>query len=277
MRLKDKVVVVTAAGQGIGLASVLRMAREGAKVFATDIRDDLLIQLMEIATRENLDISVKKVDVTEKSDIEALAAELEKVDVLFNCAGFVHQGSIFECSDQMFDLSYNINVRGMFWMCQNLVPKIPDGGSVINMSSVASSIKGAPNRVSMSETPHFDSPHQLRCVKLREKLLLHYYRFAYGTTKAAVIGLTKSLAADLVSRKVRVNAICPGTVETPSWHQRVNESADPEQAKKDFVARQKMERLGTAEEIAALVSYLASDESAYTTAVAHVIDGGWSI
>jgi len=247
MRLKDKVVVVTAAGQGIGLASVLRMAREGAKVFATDIRDDLLIQLMEIATRENLDISVKKVDVTEKSDIEALAAELEKVDVLFNCAGFVHQGSIFECSDQMFDLSYNINVRGMFWMCQNLVPKIPDGGSVINMSSVASSIKGAPNR------------------------------FAYGTTKAAVIGLTKSLAADLVSRKVRVNAICPGTVETPSWHQRVNESADPEQAKKDFVARQKMERLGTAEEIAALVSYLASDESAYTTAVAHVIDGGWSI
>jgi len=246
-RVQDKLVVVTAAAQGIGRASALMLAREGATVIATDIREDLLEELSEAAKKENLNITVKKVDVTAKSDVLALADGLEKVDVLFNCAGYVHQGSIFDCSDEIFERSMNINVRSMFWMCQNIAPKVPDGGSIINMSSVCSSIKGAPNR------------------------------FAYGTTKAAVLGLTKSLAADLVGRHIRVNAICPGTVETPSWHGRVNESTDPEQARRDFIARQKMGRLGTAEEIAALVTYLASDESAYTTGTEHIIDGGWSI
>merc|ERR1712183_777521 len=239
--------LLTAAGQGIGRASALMLAREGATVVATDINEELLDDLLNTAKEENLDMTVKKVDVTCKSDILTLAESLEKVDVLFNCAGYVHQGSIFECSDEIFERSININVRSMFWMCQSISPKVPDGGSIINMSSVCSSIKGAPNR------------------------------FAYGTTKAAVIGPTKSLAADLVGRKVRVNAICPGTVETPSWQGRVRESKDPEQARKDFIARQKMGRLGTAEEIAALVTYLSSDESAYTTGTVQVIDGGWSI
>jgi len=246
-RVQDKVVVITAAGQGIGKASTLMLAREGARVIATDIREDLLAELAEQAKEEDLTITVKKVDVTVKEDVLGLAESLENVDVLFNCAGYVHQGSIFDCSDDVFERSMNINVRSMFWMCQSIAPKIPDGGSIINMSSVCSSIKGAPNR------------------------------FAYGTTKAAVIGLTKSVSADLVSRHIRVNAICPGTVETPSWHDRVNESQDPEVARKDFIARQKMGRLGTAEEIAALVTYLASDESAYTTGTVHIIDGGWSI
>jgi len=246
-RVQNKLVVITAAGQGIGRASALMLAREGATVIATDIRVDLLEELENTAKEEKLSITVRKVDVTSKEEILSLAEGLGKVDVLFNCAGYVHQGSIFECSDEVFERSMNINVRSMFWMCQTIAPKVPDGGSIINMSSVCSSIKGAPNR------------------------------FAYGTTKAAVIGLTKSLSADLVTRHVRVNAICPGTVETPSWHGRVNESQDPELARKEFIARQKMGRLGTAKEIAALVTYLASDESAYTTGTIQVIDGGWSI
>merc|ERR1711872_938780 len=246
-RMQGKQVLLTAAGQGIGRASALMLAREGATVVATDVNEELLDDLKKTAETENLNITVKKVDVTNKSDILTLAADIEKVDVLFNCAGYVHQGSIFECSDEIFERSMNINVRSMFWMCKSIAPKIPDGGSIINMSSVCSSIKGAPNR------------------------------FAYGTTKAAVIGLTKSLASDLVGRKVRVNAVCPGTVETPSWHDRVNESEDPNTAREQFIARQKMGRLGTSEEIAALVTYLASDESAYTTGTEQIIDGGWSI
>merc|ERR1711936_471987 len=240
-------VVITAAGQGIGRASALRLAREGASVLATDISCQALQELDKIAKEEDLKLEVRKLDVTCKDDIENLAKSLEKVDVLFNCAGYVHQGSIFECSDEIFQRSMDINVRSMFWIVKALVSKIPDGGSIINMSSVASSIKGAPNR------------------------------FAYGTSKAAVIGLTKSLAADLVPRRIRCNAICPGTVETPSWHDRVNESEDPVRAKENFIARQPMGRLGTAEEIAALVTYLASTESAFTTGATHIIDGGWSI
>jgi len=246
-RVDGKTAVVTAAGQGIGRASALMLAKEGANVIATDIRSDLLESLASEAAKENLVVNVRTLDVTKKEDILNLAKELTKVDVLFNCAGYVHQGSIFNCTDEIFERSFNINVRSMFWMCQSIAPLIPDGGHIINMSSVASSIKGAPER------------------------------FAYGTTKAAVIGLTKSLAADLVGRKICVNAVCPGTVETPSWHGRVNESTDPVQAKKDFIARQKMGRLGTAEEIASLVVYLSSDESSYTTGACHVIDGGWSI
>jgi len=240
-------VVITAAGQGIGRASALRLAREGASVLATDISCQALEDLRKIAEQEDIKLEVRKLDVTCKEDIENLAQSLEKVDVLFNCAGYVHQGSIFDCSDETFQRSMDINVRSMFWIVKALVSKIPDGGSIINMSSVASSIKGAPNR------------------------------FAYGTSKAAVIGLTKSLAADLVPRRIRCNAICPGTVETPSWHDRVNESEDPNTAKEKFIARQPMGRLGTAEEIAALVTYLASTESAFTTGATHIIDGGWSI
>jgi len=246
-KLSDLQVVITAAGQGIGRASALMLAREGATVLATDISEEALQDLSKIAVQENLKLEVRRLDVTCKDHIENLAQSLEKVDVLFNCAGYVHQGSIFECSDETFQRSMDINVRSMFWMVKALVGKIPDGGSIINMSSVASSIKGAPNR------------------------------FAYGTSKAAVIGLTKSLAADLVGRRIRCNAICPGTVETPSWHGRVNESEDPVSAKKKFIERQPMGRLGTAEEIAALVTYLASSQSAFTTGATHIIDGGWSI
>jgi len=246
-RLSGKVAIVTAAGQGIGRQSALQMAKEGATVWATDIRWDLLQSLVEEAESLKLDVKGRTVDVTKLEDISSLGKCVPSLDILFNCAGMVHQGSIFECTEEIFDRSFELNVKSMFLMCKEFLPKLSDGGSVINMSSVASSIKGAPNR------------------------------FAYGTTKAAVIGLTKSLAADLVHRKVRVNAICPGTVETPSWEDRVNESADPIQARKDFIARQKLGRLGTTEEIASLVVYLASDESGYTTGTTHVIDGGWSM
>jgi len=246
-RLDGKKAVITAAGQGIGLATALMFAREGGKVIATDIREDLLEKLSCDAKAEGLDICVRKVDITKKEDILALAEDVKQLDILFNCAGYVHQGSIFDCTDDIFERSFNINVRSMFWTCQILAPLLSDGGSIINMSSVCSSIKGAPNR------------------------------FAYGTTKASVIGLTKSLAADLVHRQIRVNAVCPGTVHTPSWEDRVQESQDPEQAKKDFIARQALGRLGTAEEIAALCTYLGSDESKYTTGTTQVIDGGWSI
>jgi len=216
-------------------------------VIATDFNTESLESLRQEAVNENLNIKVKKLDVTNKEELQSVVEQIDKIDVLFNCAGYVHQGSIFDCSDDIFQRSWDINVRSMFWMVKAAAAKIPDGGSIINMSSVASSVKGAPNR------------------------------FAYGTTKAAVIGLTKSLAADFVARKVRVNAICPGTVETPSWHDRVNENDNPEEAKKSFIARQALGRLGTAEEIAALVTYLASNESAYTTGTVNVIDGGWSI
>jgi len=245
-RLDEKIAVVTGAGQGIGRQSALLMAKEGATVYATDLRLDLLNQLVADAGKD-VDIRIVKVDVTKKDDILDLEKSIPPFHILFNCAGYVHQGSFLECTDEIFERSWQINVRSMFWMSQILLSKMVDGGSVINMASVASSIKGAPNR------------------------------FAYGTTKAAVVGLTKSLAADLIHRKIRVNSICPGTVHTPSWEDRVQDSADPEQAKKDFIARQKLGRLGTAEEIAYLVIYLASDESAYTTGTEHVIDGGWSI
>jgi len=246
-RVQNKVILLTAAGQGIGKASCFMLAKEGAKVVATDIDAELLDNLKTEAAEMNLTIETHKLDVTKKEDIQKVIEKIDQIDVLFNCAGYVHQGSIFDCTDDVFQRSFDINVRSMFWMVKAAAEKIPDGGSIINMSSVASSIKGAPNR------------------------------FAYGTTKAAVIGLTKSLAADFVCRKVRVNAICPGTVETPSWHDRVNESQDPDAAKKNFIARQALGRLGKPEEISALVTYLASDESAYTTGSVHVIDGGWSI
>jgi len=244
-RLAGKTALVTAAGQGIGRATTEAFIREGATVIATDLMPNLL---------DGLDCQCEKLDVMEKQAIEDLVASLDKVDVLFNCAGFVDHGTILDCDDKAWNFSFDLNVRSMFWMAQSVIPKMLEhkSGSIINMSSVASSIKGAPNR------------------------------FIYGTTKAAVIGLTKSIAVDYVDQGIRCNAICPGTVESPSWHGRVKNQAklagvSEETIKQDFMDRQAMGRIGTPEEIAALAVYLASDESSFTTGTTHAIDGGWSI
>jgi len=246
IRLKDKIMVVSAAAQGIGRAAAMAAAREGAIVYATDVNESALAQLK----KEFPNINTQVLDVLDKQAIDNFAQTLDVVNVLFNCAGYVHNGSILTCTDEDWDFSFNLNVKSMFHMIKTFLPKMLDhqGGSIINMSSVASSIKGAPNR------------------------------FIYGTTKAAVIGLTKSIAIDYIKQGVRVNAICPGTVETPSWEGRVqSQGDDPEKTLKEFIARQPIGRVGTAEEIAALAIYLASDESAYTTGTINIIDGGWSI
>ena len=205
----------------------------------TDLNADLL---------EGLDCRVEVLDVTDKTAIYALLAQSPRLNVLFNCAGFVHHGTILDLTDDDWAFSFNLNVRSMFWTVQAALPGMVagGGGSIINMSSVASSIKGAPNR------------------------------FVYGTTKAAVIGLTKAVAADFITQGVRCNAICPGTVHSPSWEARVAAADDPEGAKRDFIARQPLGRIGTPEEVALLAVYLASDESAFTTGTAQIIDGGWS-
>lgn len=243
-RLQGKKALITAAAQGIGRASALAFAREGAQVVATDVNE---AKLREFAGTPG--ISIRRLDVTDRAAIEACAAEVGAVDVLFNCAGYVAGGTILECDDKAWDFSNDINVRAMFWMTRAFLPAMiaAGGGSVINMSSVASSVKGVVNR------------------------------FVYGTTKAAVIGMTKSVAADFIKQNVRCNAICPGTVQTPSLDERINSAADPVEARKAFVARQPLGRLGSAEEIAALALYLASDESAYTTGTIHVIDGGLTL
>ena len=239
MRLKGKICVVTAAGQGIGRASALQFAAEGARVIATDINAEAL------ATMQGVETQV--LDVTDGDAISAFAEKTGNIDVLFNCAGVVHAGDILACSEQDFDFAINLNVKAMYKMVQAFLPGMlaAQSGSIINMSSIASSVKGIPNR------------------------------FAYTMSKAAVIGLTKSIAADYITQGIRANAICPGTVDSPSLHQRLKETGNYEQALKDFIARQPIGRLGRAEEISALVTYLASDESAYTTGQAHVIDGGW--
>jgi 2-keto-3-deoxy-L-fuconate dehydrogenase len=192
---------------------------------------------------------VRRLDVRESQDVDKVAAELEGLEVLFNCAGFVHQGSILDCAEQDWDFSFDLNVKSMYRTCRAFLPAMLRArkGNIINMSSVASSIRGVPNR------------------------------FAYGTTKAAVIGLTKAIAADFVRQGIRCNAICPGTVHSPSLEQRMAAQGDAEKAYADFVARQPMGRLGRTEEVAALVVYLASDESAFTTGQIHLIDGGWTI
>jgi 2-keto-3-deoxy-L-fuconate dehydrogenase len=244
-RLSGKTVLVTSAAQGIGRASAIAMANEGAKVWATDIRADLL----EALAKDQPGISTFTLNVLSAEDIVAAAAKTGAVDALFNCSGFVHQGTILEAEDKDFDFSFNLNVRAHYHMIRAYLPMMvaKGGGSIINMASVCSSIKGLPNR------------------------------FAYGTTKAAVIGLTKSVAADFVTKGIRCNAVCPGTVDTPSLFDRMKAQGDVEKARAAFIARQPMGRLARADEVAAMVVYLASDESAFISGQAFVIDGGLSI
>ena len=244
MRLKGKTALVTAAGQGIGRASVLALAANGAQVLATDINAKLLESYAGIAN-----VTTKILDVMDKSAIQDLVSRIAPLDVLFNCAGFVHNGSILQATDEEWDFAFNLNVRAQYWMIQAALPKMiaAGGGSIINMSSVASSIKGLPNR------------------------------FVYGCSKAAVVGLTKAVAADFVAQGIRCNAIAPGTVDTPSLGDRINSYADPVEARKNFVARQPMGRLAQAHEIAPIVVYLASDESQFATGQVFSIDGGMTI
>ena len=240
-RLTGKTALITAAGQGIGRASALAMAREGATVFATDINAQALADLTDAG------LQTRVLDVRDPASIAAAVAAAGPVDVLFNCAGFVAGGTILDCDEAQWAFSIDLNMTAMYRMCRAFLPGMlaSGAGSIINMASVASSVIAAPNR------------------------------FVYGTTKAGVIGLTKAIAADFVTKGIRANAICPGTVESPSLEQRLRDSGDYAAAKAAFIARQPIGRIGKPEEIAALVVYLASDESSYTTGVAHVIDGGW--
>lgn len=243
-RLSGKTALITAAGQGIGRASAEAYAREGATVFATDINEKSLAELDAIDG-----ITAIKMDVLQPIEIEKTLKQTGTLDVLFNCAGYVHAGSILECSEEDWNFAFDLNVKAMYRLAKAVIPAMLEngGGSIINMSSVASSIKGVPNR------------------------------FAYCASKAAVIGMTKAIAADFVTKNLRCNAICPGTVDSPSLHDRLRETSDYESALKAFIARQPMGRIGKAEEIAALAVYLGSDESAFTTGQTHAIDGGWSI
>ncbi|MDR6625808.1 SDR family oxidoreductase [Caulobacter segnis] len=238
-RLTGKTALVTAAAQGIGKASAELFAREGARVIATDINEALLEGVQGCEPR--------KLDVLNPEAITALAAELGAIDILFNCAGYVHSGTILDCDEKAWALSNDLNVTAQYRAIRAFLPAMlaAGGGSIINMASVASSIKGVPNR------------------------------FAYGATKAAVIGLTKAVAADFVAQGIRCNAICPGTVDTPSLNQRLADTGDYAAARDAFTARQPMGRLGKPEELAQLALYLASDESAFTTGQIHIIDGGW--
>ncbi|MGR4000330.1 MAG: SDR family oxidoreductase [Alphaproteobacteria bacterium] len=242
-RLAGKNAIITAAGQGIGRASAERFAAEGAKVIAIDINDNTLAELNAIKG-----ITARKLDITNDHAVKNALPEFPVPDILFNCAGYVASGSILECDDD-WDFSFNLNVKAMFRMTKQLLPDMlkNGGGSIINMSSVASSLKGVPNR------------------------------FAYCASKGAVIGMTKSIAADYITHGIRCNAICPGTVDTPSLHERLRATGNYKQAMTNFIARQPMGRLGTAEEIAALALYLASNDSAFITGQTHIIDGGWAL
>jgi 2-keto-3-deoxy-L-fuconate dehydrogenase len=244
MRLAGKRALVTAAGQGIGKASVLALAAEGAQVLATDVNAKLLDSYQGVAN-----VTTQKLDVLDKAAIAQLAAGIEAPHVLFNCAGFVHAGSILQATDDEWNFAFNLNVRSQFWMIQALLPGMlkQGGGSIINMASVCGSLKGLPNR------------------------------FAYGASKAAVVGLTKSVAADFVAQGIRCNCIAPGTVDTPSLGDRINAFDDPAEARKAFIARQPMGRLAQAEEIAPIIVYLAGDESRFATGQIFSIDGGMTI
>ena len=243
-RLNGKRAFITAAGQGMGRAAAVAFAQEGATVWATDVNANSL------GTLEGArGITTRVLDVTDAQAVERVAREAGDVDVLFNCAGFVHHGTIMECSEQDWDTSFDVNVKSMYRVTRALLPgMLKQGrGSIINMASIASSIRGIPNR------------------------------FVYGATKAAVLGLTKSIAADYVKQGIRCNAVCPGTVDTPSLQDRINALPDPVEARKQFIARQPMGRLGTTDDIIPLLIYLASDESSFATGVAFSVDGGMTI
>jgi 2-keto-3-deoxy-L-fuconate dehydrogenase len=244
MRLAGKRALVTAAGQGIGKASALAMAAEGAEVLATDIDDALLAAYSGVAN-----VSTARLDVRDPAAIASLTDDLDALDVLFNCAGVVHHGTVLDATDEQWSIAFDLNVRSQFWMIRAVLPKMltAGGGSIVNMASVCSSIKGLPNR------------------------------FVYGATKAAVVGLTKSVAADFVAHGIRANALAPGTVDTPSLQQRIEAFDDPVAARRDFVARQPMGRIAQADEIAPLVVFLASDESKFVTGQVYGIDGGMTI
>jgi 3-hydroxybutyrate dehydrogenase len=244
-RLEGKKIIVTAAGQGIGKATAIAFHNEGADVIATDLNEKTLADL----NKEYPSIKVTTLDSTDNNAILEFVKTLDKVDVLFNAVGFVHHGTILDCEEKDWDFSFDVNIKAMYFMCKAIIPLMvkQNGGSIINISSIASSLKGLPNR------------------------------FVYGASKAAIIGLTKSIASDFVKQNIRCNSIAPGTVFSPSWQDRVNQSPDPVQAKKDFIARQPMGRLGTAEEIAAMAIYLAGDESTFTTGNTFSVDGGMTI
>ena len=243
-RLNGKTALITAAAQGIGRATAAAYAREGASVIATDIKLDALGDLAAIPG-----IKVRKLDVTDEAAITALVSEIPTPNILVNCAGFVHHGTILDCTQKDWDFSFNLNVRSMYWVIKACLPGMlaNGGGSIINIASVAGSIKGIANR------------------------------FVYGASKAAAIGLTKSIAIDYIKQGIRCNAVCPGTIDTPSLGDRINAFADPVQARKDFVARQPMGRLGKAEEIGDLCVYLGSDDTVFMTGQTVILDGGITI
>ena len=245
-RLQGKTAVITAAAQGIGRATALRFAEEGATVWATDLNEDALQAL----AAESSALQTAVLDVRDAAAIQAFAQERGAVDVLFNCAGFVHHGTILDCNEDDWEFAFDLNVRSMYRMLRAFLPAMIEsgGGAIINMTSVASSVKGVPNR------------------------------FVYGASKAAVVGLTKSVAADFVTQGIRCNAICPGTVQSPSLDERIAaQGGNSEEVRAAFIARQPMGRIGTPEEIAALAAFLAADESAYTTGAIFVSDGGMTM
>ena len=245
MRLKDKKIIVTAASQGIGKATALQFAKEGALVTATDINEEKLSDLQ----KENSNIKIQQLDATNKNAVEEFCSKVETIDVLFHAVGFVHHGTLMDCDNDEFKRSIDVNIYSAYLMSYNLVPKMLNSGkgNIIVVSSAASSVKGAPNR------------------------------FIYGVTKAALNGFVKALAIDYVKQGIRCNAILPGTVETPSWQGRVNMAEDPKKAREDFIARQAMGRLAQPDEIASLATYLASDESDFVTGTLNLIDGGWTL
>jgi len=245
-RLQNKSAIVTAAGQGIGRAIAVEFFKEGANVIATDINRDGKLELLQ---KEFPGIKVHTLDSTSKEAVTSFSKSIKDVDILVNCVGFVHNGTILDCDERDFDFSFNINVKSMYLMIKEILPLMvkKKKGVIINMSSVVSSVKGVKDR------------------------------FVYGSTKAAVIGLTKSLAIDFLKDNIRCFAIAPGTIHTPSWEDRVNASKDPKKAKEDFIQRQPMGRIGKPEEVASLAVYLASDESAFSTGGVYPVDGGMTI